>query len=430
MKAAATTHDVVVLDLPQDQTAGAVFDLRRTREYQFALIFFRSKASYTDVPLSDGPLPETDDLVARWHSLEERMQLLHSNQIPSRFQERVLAWLWSRPDSALEPVRDTHLAQFYYYPLIRAMADDDSIDDGLWLQLMVDQGWLEPQQLYDRIRLCTHCDSARLNYVDVCPDCNALEISRQPALHCFTCGHVAPQEHFLKEGVMICPNCLTRLRHIGSDYDRPLENYRCRACESFFVDAEVEARCLDCNSRHSPDALRIREFRHYKLTESGRLRCRLGFSETLGQEQFGRLNLVGEQSFRNLLDWQIQQSRRYGDAAQGALLLMHFVNLNEVLSQNTGLAMLDNLVERIQESIRDTDRSTRTREEFLWLLLPQTDHNGMQQLWQRLSKLPQLFPDQEGVKLDVRFAGFALPDDLLSGEDGALVMARLTGEIR
>nr|WP_309294963.1 hypothetical protein [Aeromonas caviae] len=28
--------------------------------------------------------------------------------------------------------------------------------------------------------------------------------------------------------MLLCPNCFSRLRHIGSDYDRPLENYRCR----------------------------------------------------------------------------------------------------------------------------------------------------------------------------------------------------------
>lgn len=348
---------------------------------------------------------------------------------PERFDERVLAWLWSRPRQRIEPEKDPGSRTIYRYPLISVMASDEPVNDIIWLRLMQEQGWLTPGELVDRIRLCRSCDSARLNYVDVCPQCNALDIARQPALHCFTCGHVGPQEHFLKDDVMICPNCLTRLRHIGSDYDRPLENYRCQACQSFFVDADVEARCIDCDEHHQPDDLKVREIRPYSLTETGRLRCRQGLSEADAGDWFGRLNLIKPEAFRGLLNWQIQQSRRYANTPHGSLMLLRFTNLRESLSDNRALTLVDGLIERIQEAIRETDRCTRTHEEQLWLLLPSTDQIGMRQLQQRLSSLIQGFHEQDDVNFDIRVAGFTIPSDLLSQEDARLLMARLSGEV-
>ncbi len=425
-----TDHDVVVVDMPRDDAADVVFLLRCTPRFRFAPIYARHADSEAGVPLSDGPIPEDPEaIVPHWRLLTERLSMFNGNRAPERFEERILAWLWTRPRATLKPERNTSHPQFYYYPLISAMAMDEPVNDMVWLQLMVEQGWLEREALRDRIRLCSRCSSGRLNYVDVCPECNALEIVRQPSLHCFTCGHVAPQEHFLKEGLMMCPNCLARLRHIGSDYDRPLENYRCQSCQSFFVDADVESRCLDCDTRHTPDELRIREIRQYRLSENGRLRCRQGFSEPLAADQFGRLNLVGQSAFQSMLDWQLQQSRRYGGNAGASLLLLRFANLSEVLNEPHGHVRLDSLVERIQETIRDTDRCTRTREELLWLLLPHTNREGMNRLWQRLSELIKLSHEEGAVYPDIRLAGFSFPEDLLAQEDAQLLMARLAGEV-
>lgn len=422
-----TGAEVVVLDLPETQLRPVVRGLRANNHFRMSLILSTRE---TSEPLVDGSTrADTDSLLPRWRLWQERRAMFNHGIAPERFDERVLAWLWSRPRQRIEPEKDPGSRNIYHYPLISAMASDEPVNDIVWLRLMQEQGWLAPGELVDRIRLCRQCDSARLNYVDVCPQCNALDIARQPALHCFTCGHVGPQEQFLKDGVMICPNCLTRLRHIGSDYDRPLENYRCQACQSFFVDADVEARCIDCDEHHQPDDLKVREIRPYSLTETGRLRCRQGLSEADAGDWFGRLNLIKPKAFIGLLDWQIQQSRRYASTPHGSLMLLRFTNLRESLSDTRALTLMDGLIERIQEAIRETDRCTRTHEEQLWLLLPNTDQIGMRQLQQRLSKLIQSFHEQDNVHFDIRVAGFTLPTDLLSQEDASLLMARLSGEV-
>lgn len=367
-----------------------------------------------------------------WQLWNERFGLFNRGALPERFEARVLAWLWLRPQSAVYAVRSVSVAQHYHYPLLEALGDDETPNAFTWLQLMTQQGWLEEAELLDRVRLCVGCGSGRLNYVDVCPECQTLEIARQPSLHCFTCGHVGPQEHFLKDGLLLCPNCLSRLRHIGSDYDRPLENYRCRSCQSFFVDADIEARCLDCGLAHAPDKLRVREVRNYRLAEAGRLRCRQGYgSNAVEANQFSQLNLLTRKAFHELLNWQLQQVRRYKQPAF-SLLGLRFVNLAATISELgelRGHALVDGLVEHLQEAVRDTDRCSRVSEEILWVMMPHTDASGVAVVRQRLAQNVERLASEHIGRLQLRQASFTAPDDLLEQEDAALLLARLGGEL-
>jgi len=429
--AALPAYDIVLLDLPAVRAGEALRSLRMDKRYRFSLIYCCQEQDASCKALSDGAPPaDLSALVPLWRLWQERFALFNRGVAPERFESRVLAWLWLHPHGAIHAVRDAGVAQHYHYPLLEALEDDESPNAFAWLQLMTQQGWLEEGELVDRVRLCVGCGSGRLNYVDVCPECQTLEIARQPSLHCFTCGHVGPQEHFLKDGLLLCPNCLSRLRHIGSDYDRPLENYRCRSCQAFFVDAAVEARCLDCGERHAPDKLRVREVRHFRLAEAGRLRCRQGFNTSpADNDQFGRLNLLSRRSFHELLEWQLQLVRRH-KTPPFALLGVRFVNLLETLErlgEMRGHALVDGLVERLQEAVRETDRCCRLSEEVLWLLMPHTDAAGLEVVKKRLAKGAERLANDADTHVEMRQVGFVAPEELVDQEDAALLLARLGG---
>lgn len=429
----APAYDVLLLDLPGARAGEALRALRMDRRYRFSLIYCCQDQDACCVALGDGAPPsDLGALASLWQLWNERFGLFNRGALPERFEARVLAWLWLRPQSAVYAVRSVSVAQHYHYPLLEALGDDETPNAFAWLQLMTQQGWLEEAELLDRVRLCVGCGSGRLNYVDVCPECQTLEIARQPSLHCFTCGHVGPQEHFLKDGLLLCPNCLSRLRHIGSDYDRPLENYRCRSCQSFFVDADIEARCLDCGLAHAPDKLRVREVRNYRLAEAGRLRCRQGYgSNAVEANQFSQLNLLTRKAFHELLNWQLQQVRRYKQPAF-SLLGLRFVNLAATISELgelRGHALVDGLVEHLQEAVRDTDRCSRVSEEILWIMMPHTDASGVAVVRQRLAHNVERLASEHIGRLQLRQASFTAPDDLLEQEDAALLLARLGGEL-
>lgn len=428
---AARAFDVILLDMPAAYAGKVLRKLRSIPPYRYTLIYCcRDQDGWCEA-LGDGACPvDASEIKQLWVAWQERFRLLEQGAAPERFESRVLSWLWLRGNTYVYALRDPEVPQHYRYPLLEALADNEQINAFVWLGLMVQQGWLEEGVLVDRVRLCSECGSGRLNYIDVCAECQALDISRQPSLHCFTCGHVGPQESFLKDGVLLCPNCLSRLRHIGTDYDRPMENYRCRSCQAFFVDAEVQARCLDCGLSHTPDKLRVREVRDFRLTEAGRFRCRQEFSER-SVPGFGRLNLLGGKDFYDLLSWQIQIVRRY-PVPTFSLIGMRFVNLSGTLSQlgeQRGHAFIDSVADRLKETVRETDRCSRSTEEFFWIMLPHTDGKGLECVKQRLSRIAELFSAPEVSDLSLRVVSITAPDDLLDQEDGQLLLARLAGEL-
>lgn len=428
---AAPAFDVLLLDLPAAYSGRVLRKLRSIPPYRYILIFCCRDQNGWCEALGDGACPvESSEIRALWGLWQERYRLIKQGCAPERFESRVLSWLWLRDNAHVYALRDPEVPQHYRYPLLDALADNEQVNSFVWLSLMVQQDWLEEGVLVDRVRLCSDCGSGRLNYIDVCAECQALDISRQPSLHCFTCGHVGPQESFLKDGVLLCPNCLNRLRHIGSDYDRPMENYRCRSCQAFFVDAEVQARCLDCGLSHTPDKLRVREVRDFRLAEAGRFRCRQEFSDQ-SVHHLGRLNLLGGKDFYDLLTWQIQIVRRYPLPAF-SLIGLRFINLTSTLSrlgEHHGHAFIDSVSDRLKETVRETDRCSRSTEEYLWIMLPHTDGKGLECVKQRLGRVAELFSAPEVSDISLRVVSITAPQDLLEQEDGELLLARLASEL-
>lgn len=421
--------DVLVLAATDAENLDMLHALRRQPAYRLGLIYCA-----TDHPraraLADGPPPTQPGLIQQaWQQWRERLAVFNRGRAPEGLEALLLAYLWTRAPGSLQAVREACSPGHYAYPLVQVLGDE-SVNDQALVQNLAQRNLLDSTALVDRIRLCRRCGCGHLNYVDVCVECNALDIVRQPSLHCFTCGHIGPQADYLKDGALLCPNCLTRLRHIGTDYDRPLENYSCNACHAFFVDAQVQARCLDCGEQHSPDQLQVREVRHYQLSETGLLRARQGLEQDT-EGYFGGLAMVGLGTFKTLLDWQLELIARH-QAPTFALLGLRFRNLAQTLDRlgpQRGHALLDSMIERIQVAIRDTDRCTRSSEEHLWLLLMYTDATGVQRVTERLNQISELFVGQDLQDIQLVTSACVAPAELIDKEDAELLMARLAGSL-
>ncbi|EAB9064449.1 GGDEF domain-containing protein, partial [Salmonella enterica subsp. enterica] len=143
---------------------------------------------------------------------------------------------------------------------------------------------LEADAPIDRTRHCRQCSGAHPHYFDVCPHCRSIQIERAMALHCFTCGHVAPQADFQQESALVCPQCHARLRHIGVDYDRPLVQYACADCHHVFIETSVLTRCLDCDAVAAPDALDVRVVAPLRLAARARAMLRQNLQDDLDSD--------------------------------------------------------------------------------------------------------------------------------------------------
>lgn len=429
----APAYDVVIVDQGQDASSLSLRALRALPFYSHSLIYLAEAGDAYETALSDGVAPvNTDEMlrdVQNWRSRQAQLGPLSPDWT---LESSLLAWLWLRTGRKLAPVREATSAAIYRYPMLEVLHSSHDGDTTWSLEFALSEGWLHREPLLDRIRLCRQCSGGHLNYVDVCPECQALSIERQHSLHCFVCGHVGLQDTFTKDRGLFCPNCLTRLRHIGSDYDRPMENYGCRSCKAFFVDAAVQVHCLSCAEVQWPDELKVREISSYSLSEAGRLRCREG---KLGgdidiESRFKFRGVVSRTAFLNKLGWIMDIERRY-KRMSFSLVGMRLSDLQATLNslgEARGYALLDAVVARLTEIIRETDRCMRSAEDVIWLLLPETDAKGAQLLVKRLNVLMEEFR-RANVEVVVKISHYTAPDDKRDGESAELLLQRLLGEL-
>jgi hypothetical protein len=83
----------------------------------------------------------------------------------------------------------------------------------------------------------------------------------------------------------------------------------------------------------------------------------------------------------------------------------------------------------MKETVRDTDRCSRSTEEFFWIMLPHTDRKGLECVKQRLSRVAELFSSPEVSDITLQVVSITAPDDLRDQENGELLLARLASEL-
>ena len=381
-----------------------------------------SPASADAPPLSDGLKSFSDALAVCERALAVRRSV-RIDPASLYLDERVLYFLYLRERAELQPLCDRHSPLLYRYPLVEALAHSGE-DVAACLEALARRRLLEPSTLIDRTRHCRSCGCAHLHYLDVCPHCSSLQIHKAASLHCFSCGHVAREDDFKDDAALVCPKSSVALRHIGVDYDRPLTQYACGSCHHAFMETSVLARCLDCGATHQPSALDVREIATLRLSALGRAALRAGQI----QESMAALdtqNHVEPAQFRRMLDWALATQSRHAEMRLG-LMLVQFQNTAQVIEAQGAarvFLMLDEFAHRLHALLRTSDITTRTQEELLWLLLPFSNPQGLED---RLKNaLADLSTHTGGAALRVRIRHLQIPGDLCTGDHAAQLMARL-----
>ncbi|HVC01635.1 MAG TPA: hypothetical protein VND80_05455 [Steroidobacteraceae bacterium] len=368
---------------------------------------------------ADDALRYADDLRARWQALDRPE--------PIDGDDRLLSFLYLHPEYVLEPVADSHDERDYCYPL----ADLYSLEheDGFALISRLQQrGMLKVLRLVERLHVCPDCASAHLLFNELCPQCASIDIVEQHFLHCYACGHVAPQEEYLGRGGLICPKCSARLRHIGVDYDRALETMACKTCSGRFTEAEVKARCARCRKQYPTDALMERRFHSFRLSSAGESAARSGSVGDL----FALIDEVSHAHpayFGQTLNWLLALNRRHPEV-HFSLLMLKFSNLQALaadLSRGHLARMLDTVAQRLRALLRGSDLFMRDDDGLCWLLLPQTAAAGLAVLRERIEALSAASTQNDGRRIEMAIATVtsALLDQ--SAGDASAVMGRLRG---
>lgn len=385
----------IYLEGGNERMSAVLTALRQLPAYAHLPVFAARELPASVMPLCDGvaeTLEQAAQRAAAWRPDPRGLQ--------GRASTSALAlarYLLLRPQQTLEPLRDCSAHQVYRYPLLEAFVDGEQ--PSALLRKLRQKGWIEQTQLLDRLRCCDGCHSAHLNYIDVCPGCQSINIATAAFIHCFTCSHVAPQEHFVAGNNLVCPNCNTRLRHVGADYNRPLEQLHCHDCQASFAEPLVIARCLSCDRPHAPEKLPVLPIAAYQLSDAGQDAARLGVQPVAASHAPSQD--LAPAAFISMTDWMMNLARRHGEA-EFSLIGVHLV-IPAVMEQQLGSsglqAMLDAFAARLQELMRDTDIITRLGRRMFWIALPQTAEEGARQMLKKIQAFADSTEQEDGSRL-------------------------------
>jgi hypothetical protein len=421
--------DAVLLH-PHDATE-ALWWVRALRaDERFALLPIFSGREFGEdfAALIDGVFDTVGELLSHVSELKKRAAMLAHREHPT-CDERLLIFLFLRPDRTIKPVCDWSSAAIYRHPVLEAFVPEGITVDQ-WLASLRRRDLLQPVALIDRTRSCSTCGGAHLNFVDVCPSCSSIDIAESIFLHCHTCGNVAEQDDYLSREGLGCPKCMTRLRHIGVDYDRALEAFSCATCSSRFTEPDVKARCLHCHTLCRTDELQERRIESFRLSDAGQLAARTGH---LGElfALIDKFQCVHPAYFEQTLDFMLGLSRRHREIEFG-LTCLKFANVRELLTRVPRvqvMQLIDGFAVRLRELVRTTDLVMREDDDHCWLLLPQTPPAGLQVLLERVRAIPESADSSLSARLEMAVEAVSSRELQKQGPEAKLLMAQIKSRL-
>ncbi len=363
------------------------------------LIYTSSESTFSQA-LSDGKLPQ--NWLDKWQAHGALLE-----KITTTPTDTLLAWLWLNKKRRLSPVCDGSKPSLYYYPLIRSYFQEENEPYG-YLNIESKQGYLEQLDSVDRIRQCPSCHSGHQNYIETCPACNSTDIKESISLHCFTCGHVDDQGTFTRQGRLECPNCLTQLRHIGVDYDRPLESFRCQSCDHYFAESVTRARCLSCKALNETSKLIKREIYTYKAGE--RVRSLMLYGKRATMPTLSLNGLVDANYYHSLVSWLNMVALRHKHSH--LMIVLTFKGLETFYEEQGEFKMLqltEQLTERLNGILRTTDICCQYSSDLLFLLMPHTPSSAVEIVQNKIAKLAEYI--EYDITLNVHF--WPIPDETM-----------------
>lgn len=296
------------------------------------------------------------------------------------WQARFLVYLYTRRNLRdLKPIKNKSQKSFFSYPLIDIFSQDENFDYYEWIKELKDRDILKFKKFVKSFFRCSNCSSAHALFSERCPECKSEDIILADFLHCYTCGNIAPETEFITgDDELVCSQCKSKLKHIGHDYDRPLESYSCRSCESIFIEPEVITECIDCGTITLTDKMKKQKVSEYTLTDKAKHYVRMNLLE-YAMSIFDDINYIAPEFFYSLIDWAYSMQNR--DKAYEFSLVQ--ISIFDYLS----MADIRVLSKALRDVLRKTDMLTRISRHDIWLWLPNTQLQGANIVIKKLKQI-------------------------------------------
>lgn len=138
-----------------------------------------------------------------------------------------------------------------------------------FVQKLLTMNYVRKKKFEERVHLCPDCHSSHLLFIEGCPKCQSSHLTEESVIHHFRCANVSPESTYSYDGELRCPKCKKFLRHIGVDYDRPADVYRCHNCDNTFLHAAMKVYCPKCNKYYKAGDLYPFDIWEFEFTEEG-----------------------------------------------------------------------------------------------------------------------------------------------------------------
>ena len=209
--------------------------------------------------------------------------------------------------ATLNPIYDQK--QGFRYPIVDEIVGDSSSTNE-FLQKLFEGGVLE-RKLYDKIVYCPSCSSANISIHYTCPHCKSFDVKKSALIEHIKCGYIDTEDHFQKEGKLVCPRCNKELTNPDLDYHKAGVWCTCNQCGKSF-DIPVPAHfCRECHENFTFDEALYKDVYSYSLTSEAAKEATLGciltvpiieFLEDLGFEVESPGFLNGKSGTRHMFD--------------------------------------------------------------------------------------------------------------------------------
>lgn len=316
--------------------------------------------------LIDGTLFSFDQLELVNEHLElirqriKDLNLIHSLSIEAQIITKLLAYLYTREIKELEPIPYVYSSTNYTFPFIACHYPfDDQYKIFEVMKIAQDEG-LFTSDFFDRTYSCSNCNTAHLNYREVCPQCQSPNSVSEEVLHHFPCAYVGPISDFTNDldDQLDCPKCSRRLKHIGVDYDKPSILHTCQKCSNRYQDFNVFAKCVSCSYENPVELLIANEVRSYRLTKKGEYSAINGFASTPKDiEQI--IGTVKYDTFKTMVKYEIERLKQTEGASN--IVSIQIINAGQFyskISREMQKSLLRDIVSEIRSSIRSSDMIT------------------------------------------------------------------------
>ncbi len=422
---------LVIFDFDGHASCDDLIQLRQKSEYRYTAFY-----SWGDVPetcelLVDGQFSEQAYDEAK--QIRERIEACEKND--GQHVERqdinvfICRYLFSRKNKQITHKITCKNPYGFSYPLVEALSHEGSANEHWYvLNALVKREYLRAVDIENEIQVCPKCEGGLLNFKNCCPNCDSVDLHIEPFVHCFSCGNIGPVKEFMRHQELVCSRCQTALKHIGIDYDKPIEDKICEKCQHRFFEPNTLSVCLVCKNTGKPEGLRTRKLNSFSLTRKG---------EEFAKNQLQKLaldlgaffELINFNLWELIVQWQMRVAQRHSEVEFVAGVI--FVeNINELIDEIGFLKTEQQLVlfyENARSLFRKTDLIS-VQDDKLFCLLTMTNLTHISVIQERIEDFDKnAVPDAPA--LSIKF-GFLSSAEILESElDKDLLISEMLNRV-